>query len=148
MKLILRGSTSVVKNHLEDDEEEVDDPAVFADIAGKNDQLQELYDEEFAFTQFCDDGTEFSQSVRDRVKTGGWVSLVYDPDQKKLFVETTYESEEPLTEDEILFLVRETVGQWSDGGGGAAMDNFSESIEPYYVELDEFEPENVKVTVL
>lgn len=148
MKLILRGSTSVVKNHLEDDEEEVNDVAVFADIASRNEELQSLYDEEYAFINYCDDGTEFSQSIRDRVKTGGWVSLVFDPEQKKLFVETTYESEASLSDDEIQFLVRETMGQWSDGGGSAAMDSFSDSIEPYYVELDEFDPDNVKVTVV
>ncbi|MEZ4731209.1 MAG: hypothetical protein R3E79_29170 [Caldilineaceae bacterium] len=52
MKLVLRGFTRVIKNHLEDDEEDVSSPDIFRMIAAKNKELESLYDEEFAFSQY------------------------------------------------------------------------------------------------
>ena len=147
MKLILRGKTQVVKNHLEDDEEDVTSPEILKMLASKDAELQSLYDEDAAFSQYVHDGSEFADSFMARVKLGGWVRLIYDEAQQELFVETEYEAEGVLSEEEIKYLVKATVGQWSDGSGGAAMDNFSEIIDPYYVEIYEFDPADVKVTV-
>lgn len=148
MKITLRGATEVFKNHLEDDQEDVTDLATLKEIASKNDQLQTLYDAEIsAFSQYCHDGSDMANEVIGALDHGGWVSLVFDTADEKLYVETTYDSSRDLTDEEIQFLVRETLGQWSDGAGGAAMDDFSEFIEPYYVELSEFEEENVQVKI-
>lgn len=147
MKIVLRGSTRVVKNHLEEDEEDVTSPDVFRMIASKNSELESLYDEDSAFSQYCHDGSAFADALLKRIKPGGWVRLIYDDTEKKLFVETEYESMDDLSEEEIKFLVRETLGQWSDGAGGSAMDRFCDFIDPYYTELDEFEPENVVVII-
>ena len=147
MKLILRGKTQVVKNHLEDDEEDVTSPEILKMLASKDAELQSLYDEDAAFSQYLHDGSEFADRIMARVKLGGWVRLIYDETQQKLFVETEYEAERVLSEEEINYLVKATVGQWSDGSGGAAMDDFSEIIDPYYVEIDEFDPADVIVTV-
>ena len=147
MKLILRGKTLVVKNHLEDDEEDVTSPEILKMLASKDAELQSLYNEDAAFSQYFYNGTEFADSLMARVKPGGWLRLIYDETQQKLFVETEYEAEGALSEEEIKFLVKATVGQWSDGSGGAAMDDFSEFIDPYYVEIYEFDPADVKVTV-
>jgi hypothetical protein len=110
--------------------------------------IKALYDDAGAFTQYLHDGSEFATELLERIKFGGWVRLVYDEATEKLFVETEYECEGKLTEKEIAFLVEATVGQWSDGAGGAAMDQFSECIEPYYVEIDEYDPKNVAVTII
>lgn len=147
MKIVLRGSTRVVKNHLEDDEEEITSPSVLQMIASKQAELEGLCDDDSAFSQYCHDGSPMADSLLKRIKLGGWVRLIYDQSAGKLFVETEYESVDDLSQEEIQYLVNETLGQWSDGVGSSAMDNFAEFIEPYYVELDEFEPENVAVTV-
>lgn len=147
MKIVLRASTHVVKNHLEDDQEDVNSPDIFRMIASKNNELEALYDDDSAFSQYCHDGSDLADAILKRIKPGGWVRLVYDETLQNLFVETAYESTDDLSDDEIQFLVRETLGQWSDGAGGSAMDDFSGYIEPYYVELDEINPENVTVTI-
>lgn len=146
MKIVLRGSTRVVKNHLEEDEEEISSPAVLAMVASKKDELASLYNEDAAFSQYCHDGSELANALASRLKLGGWVELIFDADAEKLFVETCYESTDALSAEEIQFLVVQTIGQWSDGSGGSAMDDFCEFIEPYYVELDEFDPTCVSVT--
>ena len=148
MKLILRGKTQVLKNHLEDDEEEITSPDVLRMLATKDAELQSMYDEDGAFSQYIHDGSEFADTLMARIKFGGWVRLIYDDAEQKLFVETEYEAEGQLNEEEINFLVEGTVGQWSDGSGAAAMDNFSEVIDPYYVEIDEYDAADVKVTVI
>jgi hypothetical protein len=145
MKIVLRGSTRVVKNHLENDEEDVSSADVLKMIASKNDELQSLFNDEAAFSQYLHDGSEQADSIVGRLIPGGWVSLVFDDSDGRLYVETGYEAKGDLAPDEIEFLVRETLGQWSDGAGGSAMDDFSEFIDPYYVELDEYRPENVVV---
>lgn len=147
MKLILRGKTQVVKNHLEDDQEDVTSPEILKMLASKDPELQSLYNEDAAFSQYLHDGTDFAEQLIARVEFGGWVRLIYDDAQQKLFVETEYDVDGQLNEEEIEFLVNATVGQWSDGAGGSAMDDFSEFINPYYVEIDEFDPTDVQVTV-
>ena len=124
MRIVLRGTTEVVKNHLEDDEEQVTSPDILQMLALRSAELESMYDNHGAFSQYCDDGSEFATTLLKRIKFGGWVRLVYDELSQKLFVETEYESNEALTEAEIQFLAKETVGQWSDGAGAAAMDIF------------------------
>ncbi len=92
MKIVLRGSTRVVKNHLEDDEEDVSAPDVLEMIAGKDKDLQSLYNEDSAFSQYLHDGSELANTIAAALTVGGWVRLVYDREQQKLFVETEYEA--------------------------------------------------------
>lgn len=146
MKMILRGSTRVFKNHLEADQEEITSPEILRMLASKNSELAALYDEESAFSQYCHDGSAFAAALLNRITPGGWVSLIYDEAAAQLLVETEYESSDDLSEEEITFLVRETLGQWSDGAGCNAMDRFSDSIHPYYVELNASDPEQVVIS--
>lgn len=71
MKIVLRGSTSVTKKYLEDDEEDINSSEVFQMIAAKNDELQELNSEAGAFNQFCDDDSELAASILSRIQPGG-----------------------------------------------------------------------------
>ena len=135
MKFLIRGRTNVVKNHLEDDEEDVSDPKVLRDIASKNKILAGLVEPEMLFGEYVDDGSEMGKSVSDAITGGGWVSLSFDEPSGHLLVSTEYELGRKLNATELQFLTKETLGQWSDGGGGGAMDEFSEHIEPYYVDV-------------
>ena len=143
MKLKLQGPTEVVENHLEDDEEEVTSPDVLRMIASRTDELTAIYTDQLAFTHFLSDGSSTADAVLPSLKTGGWIRLVVNDAGDALLVETELESDRALNQDEIDFLVRRTIAQWTDGAGAGALDSFSEAIEPYYVEVGSLEIDDV-----
>lgn len=152
MKVVICGRTNVVRNHLEDDEQDVTDPEILKMIASKNDVLADLSEPDLLFPEFINDGTELGETVSQAVGGGGWVSLGYEAGSGHLLVTTEYDLKRPLNKQELEYLVKDTVGQWSDGGGGAAMDDFAEHIEPYYVDvypfLDDYDADNPVVNVI
>lgn len=149
MKLRIIGRTGVVKNHLEDDEQEVFDIEIYKTILSKNQVLVDAQDPDMLFQNFMDDGTENAQSVVNAITSGGWVSLELDENTNYLNIVTEYETNRELTKNEIEFVVSETVAQWSDGGG-SALDHFSDEIAPFYVDpypyFDDYDPDKPKVT--
>ena len=135
MRICFRGRTSVVKNHLEDNETEISDVEVFRDIAGKSHLIENAYHPKEAFTQYIHDGTPFATELLKVIEPGGWIRFVFDEETQRLLVETEYKTRRPLAAQELEYLTKETVGQWSDGGGGYLADIFSENIDPYYVDI-------------
>ena len=152
MKIKIAGRTSVVKNHLEDDEEPIQDLNVLREITSKNQLLIDSQEPDLLFQNFFEDGTDVSTQVVDAIASGGWVSLELDTRANQINVVTEYETKRDLSQDEIDFLVSRTVAQWSDGGGGATLDHFSDEIEPYYVDpypfLEDYDPDEPEVTIV
>lgn len=130
---------AVVKNHLEENEETTKDPKVLKKIHSKRRFLKRSYSPDRAFTNFIEDPSELASTLVKVLKPGGWIDLHFDEQQGVLFGVTEYRSERKLKARELSYLAEYTLAQWSDGGGAAAMDQFSEEIEPYYVDLCPFE---------
>lgn len=135
MRIIFQGRTSILKNHLEDDETEISDQALFREIAGKSHFIENTYNPREAFTQYIHDGSPFATELLKVIEPGGWIRFVYDEETQGLLVETEYKTSRPFTTQELAYLMKETVGQWSDGAGGYLADTFSEHIDPYYVDI-------------
>src|SRR5262249_4920293 len=60
--------------------------------------------------------------------TGGTVKLTYDPGQGRFRVSSEYTSPVKLKPAQLKRLVRQTVGQWSDGIGEGCFDELAERL--------------------
>lgn len=103
-RIIVRGSAAVFR-----DGKEVSDPAVLRTLAPV------IYDDE-RFTDYLG-GTPEEDKLASVLVPGGILRFDYQEGASQLSVETEYQTQRPMTSDEVRLLVEYTLGQWSDGIG-------------------------------
>ncbi len=75
----------------------------------------------------------FDADLEDLGITGGDVRLALDPSGKKFLVVSTFKAPRELTRPEVVRLIDETTGQWSDGVGEGCFDD---AARKYRVTID------------
>ena len=103
-RIVIRGRAAAFR----DDDEQVTDPSILQSLAGL------VYDDE-RFTDYL--GGPGEDELAAALESGGFLHFGHRAGDDHLTVETTYQSNRPLTSAELRLLVEYTMGQWYDGIG-------------------------------